>query len=206
MVGRIGLAMLYMAQFAKNGDNAIQHGMLGIFSRENHGGPRQGSNVVALYDELRPSLYGYLMCLGLAPQEADDIIQEAFLGLFQHLEARGKTDNLRGWIFRVAHNLSRNLQRRERRLVSDTPADGEPPTLEQTDIAFNPEDAYIRKEHLERLDLAIAELTEQQRQCLHLRAEGLRYREIANVLGVSVSRVPQLLQRAMVRIMDQLYA
>lgn len=197
--------MLLMVQFAGNGDNAIRHGMSGIFSREEYGDLRQGSIIVELYDELRPSLYGYLICLGLTPHEADDIIQEAFLGLFQHLEVGGKNDNLRGWVFRVAHNLSRNLQRRERRLVSDTHAEGEYLTSEQADVSLNPEETYLWKEHLERLDLALAKLTEQQRQCLHLRAEGLRYREIASVLGVGVSRVPQLLQRAMVRIMDELY-
>jgi RNA polymerase sigma-70 factor (ECF subfamily) len=205
MAVRMNLSILSMAQFAGNGDNAIRHGMLGIFSREEDGGHRQGSNIVDLYDELRPSLYGYLICLGLAPSEADDVIQEAFLELFQHLEAGGRTENLRGWVYRVAHNRSRNLQKRGRRLVSDTDADGERRSPEQADVAPNPEDIYLWKEHLERLEVAIAELTEQQRQCLHLRAEGLRYREIANVLGVGVSRVPQLLQRAMVRIMDQLY-
>jgi len=201
----MSLALLLITQFAGNSDNTIRHGRLGIFSREEHGSLKHGSNIVELYDELRPSLYGYLICLGLTPQEVDDIIQETFLGLFQHLEAGGKSDNLRGWVFRVAHNLSRNLQRRERRLVSDTPVEGEHVTLEQADAALNPEDMYLWKEHLRRLDIAIAQLTEQQRQCLHLRAEGLRYREIADVLGVGVSRVPQLLQRAMVRMMEELY-
>jgi RNA polymerase sigma-70 factor (ECF subfamily) len=201
----MSLALLLMTQFAGNSDNTLQHDRLGIFSREEHGSLKRGSNIVELYDELRPSLYGYLLCLGLTPQEVDDIIQETFLGLFQHLEAGGKSDNLRGWVFRVAHNLSRNLQRRERRLVSDTPVEGEHATLEQADAALNPEDMYLWKEHLRRLDIAIAQLTEQQRQCLHLRAEGLRYREIADVLGVGVSRVPQLLQRAMVRMMEELY-
>ena len=116
MESRMSLAMLLMAQFALNGDDPIQHGMLGIFSREDQGGLRQKSTIVDLYDELRPSLYGYLVCIGLTGHEADDVIQEAFLGLFQHLESGGKEDNLRGWVFRVAHNLSRNLQRRERRL------------------------------------------------------------------------------------------
>lgn len=205
MVSRMSLAMLLMAKFAGNGDDAIRHGMSGIFSREEHGGLRHRSNIVDLYDELRPSLYGYLICLGLAPQEADDIIQEAFLGLFQHLESGKKEDNLRGWVFRVAHNLSRNLQRRERRLVSDTDAQEENLLAEQADTALNPEDMYLWKEHLERLEAAIGHHTEQQHQCLHLRAEGLRYREIAGVLGIGASRVPQLLQRAIVRIMDELY-
>lgn len=205
MVSRVSLTMFLVAQFAGNGDDSIQHGMLGIFSREEHGGLRPESSIVALYDELRPSLYGYLICLGLTPYEADDVIQEAFLGLFQHLEAGGKDDNLRGWVFRVAHNLSRNLQRRERRLVSDVEANEERLVLEQPDTALNPEDMYLWKEYLRRLEAAIGHLTEQQCHCLYLRAEGLRYREIAHVLGVGASRVPQLLQRAIVRIMDELH-
>jgi hypothetical protein len=75
MLSRMSLAMLLMAKFAGNGDDAIRHGMSGIFSREEHGGLRHRSNIIDLYDELRPSLYGYLVCLGLAPQEADDIIR-----------------------------------------------------------------------------------------------------------------------------------
>jgi RNA polymerase sigma-70 factor (ECF subfamily) len=197
--------MSLLAQFTGGNDDSISHGMLSIFSREQHGGLRPGSNIVALYDELRPSLYGYLICLGLTSYEADDVIQEAFLGLFQHLEAGGKDDNLRGWVFRVAHNLSRNLQKRERRLVSDTETDGEHLVLERPDTALNPEDQYVWKEHLRRLEAAIGHLTEQQCQCLYLRAEGLRYREIAHVLGIGVSRVPQLLQRAIVRITDELH-
>lgn len=205
MASCVSLAMMLMAQFAGNGDDAIRHGMLGIFSREEHGGLRQRSNIVDLYDELRPSLYGYLICLGLTPQEADDVIQEAFLNLFQYLESGSDIDNARGWIFRVAHNLSRTRQKRAFLFVSDTAIDGEQSLLERVDTALSPEDAYLWREHLELLDAALLRLPEQQRQCLHLRAEGLRYREIAGVLGVSVSRVPQLLQRAIVRIMDELH-
>jgi RNA polymerase sigma-70 factor, ECF subfamily len=200
----MSLFPMLVLRFADNSDDAILNGMLGIFSREEHGGSKNRSNIVALYDELRPPLYGNLICLGLMPQEADDVIQETFLNLYRHLEANGNDDNVRGWVFRVAHNLSRTLQRRERRLVSETPAEGKPATPERVDTALSPEDVYLWREYLGRLDAAVARLPEQQRQCLHLRADGLRYREIALVLGIGVSRVPQLLQRAIVRITDEL--
>jgi len=64
-----------------------------------------------LYDELRASLHGYLSCLGLEPQEAEDIIQETFLKLFQGLAVGMRDENLRSWIFRVAHNLTINLHK-----------------------------------------------------------------------------------------------
>ena len=48
-----------------------------------------------------------------------------------------------------------------------------------------------------RLKAALARLPEQQRQCLHLRAEGLRYREMAEVLGVGTSTVAEWVQKGL---------
>jgi RNA polymerase sigma-70 factor (ECF subfamily) len=46
----------------------------------------------------------------------------------------------------------------------------------------------------------VENLSEQQRRCLHLRLEGLRYPEIAAVLGISASAVGEFLRRAIVRL------
>ena len=43
-------------------------------------------------------------------------------------------------------------------------------------------------------------LSEQQRRCLFLRMEGLRYPEIGTTLGISASAVGEFLRRAMVRL------
>jgi len=121
------------------------------FSRDETGESKQKAAIVALYDELRPSLYGNLICLGLTPQEADDIIQEAFLNLFQHLETGAKVNHPRRWIFRVTPNLSRSLQRRERRLVPDAQSHDQRNALEP----------FFRREHLKRVTEAVAQLPEQ---------------------------------------------
>jgi len=47
-----------------------------------------------------------------------------------------------------------------------------------------------------RLDAAVRGLSPQQQACLHLRAEGFRYREIADTLGVSLATVAEFLRRA----------
>jgi len=49
---------------------------------------------------------------------------------------------------------------------------------------------------MKRFEDAFARLTPKQRQCVLLRAEGFRYREIAEVLGISVQRVGELMQRS----------
>ena len=68
------------------------------------------------------------------------------------------------------------------------------------DPNLNPEEVFLKKEQLHRMAAAVSRLNEKQRQCLHLRAEGLRYREIAAVLGVSTQRVADVVQSALVRL------
>ena len=63
----------------------------------------------------------------------------------------------------------------------------------------------IGKERTRQLADAIAGLSKQQRACLHLRAEGLRYRGIAAVLGISTPTVGEFLQRAMERMRTAIY-
>src|ERR1700735_4567824 len=65
----------------------------------------------ALFRELRKPLLRYLVCLGLSRDEAQDVVQDAFLGLHRHLAAGGAQDNIRSWLFRVAHNQARNRQK-----------------------------------------------------------------------------------------------
>src|ERR1700719_3150627 len=63
-----------------------------------------------LYRELRKPLLRYLVCLGLSSDEAQDVVQDAFLSLHHHLAADGSQENIRSWLFRVAHNQARNRQ------------------------------------------------------------------------------------------------
>jgi RNA polymerase sigma-70 factor (ECF subfamily) len=176
-----------------------------LAASEGQGRMAERKEIVELYDRLRPSLYQYLICLGLKPQESDDIIQEAFLRFYRFQLGGGSIDNPRSWLFRVAHNLCQDLYRSERYLVSDANAEVTLATIERPDPSLNPEELYLQKEQLLRLDLAMSQLTERQLQFVHLRAEGLRYREIAEVLGTTVSTVNETLRRAIVRIMEKFY-
>src|SRR5438309_9576562 len=63
-----------------------------------------------LYRELRKPLLRYLVCLGLTSDEAQDVVQDAFLNLQRHLASHGAQENIRGWLFRVAYNQAQNRQ------------------------------------------------------------------------------------------------
>lgn len=159
-----------------------------------------------LYDQLRPALFGYLISLGLMPQESDDVIQETFLRVYRLLVLGEKLRNPRSWIFRVARNLAHNLRVRERRLVSDHSHTGALVNVgtSSASLSASPEDLYLYNEKCERLQIALCQLTEHQYACVRLRAEGLRYREIATVLDMTVSAVSETLKRAITRLMSEI--
>jgi len=163
--------------------------------------------IIQLFREIRTPLFSYLVCMGLKPHEADDVVQEAFLRLHCQLECGAKIEEPRAWVFRVARNASLNMQRVQRRLVSETNLDQDEDfnLLQRCDPGKNPEELYLSKEAMQRLGAGIAKLTEPQRQCVYLRAQGLRYREIAVVLGVNVSSAAELLQRAIVRLAGEIH-
>jgi RNA polymerase sigma-70 factor (ECF subfamily) len=192
--------ILLTAGFGDGGGGSVVLGRLALLQRSEGGDPNLRKKAIELYDELRTSVYGYLSCLGLLPQEAEDIIQETFLKLFQSLASGMRDDNLRGWVFRVAHNLTINLHKSSSRLLSSEVEEVAKVLRYRIDARLNPEELVLKKEQLARMVSAVCRLTLQQRQCLHLRAEGLRYREIAGVLGVSTQRVGDVVREALVQL------
>jgi RNA polymerase sigma-70 factor (ECF subfamily) len=163
-------------------------------------GPEE--EVVALFDEFRDPLLRYLSSFGLAFEDGEEVIQEVFLALFQHLHRGKPRDNLRGWLFRVAHNLA--LKRRSRTLRdSGSRADpkGTPGAAELArEPGPSPEEQVVNRQTERRLRAVVQALPEQDRRCLFLRAEGLRYREIAAVLDMSLGAVSLSLGRSLARI------
>lgn len=152
-----------------------------------------------LFGELRKPLLRYLACLGLSPDEAQDVVQDAFLSLHRHLAAGGSQKNIRSWLFRVAHNQARNHQTSYHRRFGDPL---EPSTKLLSDEA-TPERALLEKEKFQRLSVAIRTLTESERECLLLRATGLRYREIGEVLGIATSTVADTVDRAIKKLAEK---
>jgi len=164
---------------------------------------RLEEQIAHLYDDLRLPLFRYLLCMRVIPEEAEEIIQESFLRLYKHLHAGGREDNLRGWVYRVAHNLS-STRRRERRFLADTSADvWEQINLSASTSEAGPEEVLLRKERMMRLHREIGGLSELQQNCIRLRVEGFRYREIAQVLNVSASTVAGSLRHAIERLTRQ---
>jgi RNA polymerase sigma-70 factor, ECF subfamily len=155
--------------------------------------------VLEHYDREQLPLRRYVGFLGVDAETAREIVQESFLRLHEHLLDGGDQTHLRGWLYRVAHNLARNAQAAFRSKKTDWLADAVP----SGDLAAGGasiEDDLLARERVERFRQTMQELSPAQRECLVLRAQGLKYREIAEALHLSVSTVGENIQRGLERL------
>jgi RNA polymerase sigma-70 factor (ECF subfamily) len=151
--------------------------------------------VTACYERWRGGIYRYLAAAFGSPAQAEELTQDAFLQMHRVLQ-RGQTiENPRAWLYRVAHNAALNQIKSQQFIL---PVEGdmwEDLCRALPDAGLNPEQSLLEQEKLDRLRRAMGRLTESERQCLHLRTKGLRYREIAEIVGLGVSTVAETLYR-----------
>lgn len=170
------------------------------------GEARLEEQVGEVFDLLRDPIHRYLCrMIGRRP-EAEDLTQEAFLRLYDRLRRGEGTIQVRPWLYRVAHNLAIDWIRakgRHEMLWGDEREGGE--SSQVIDKAPSAEQMLIAEERHRLVWRAVAQLSPQQRHCLYLRAEGLGYREIAEVLNISISSVSTFLGRGIRRISEELY-
>lgn len=156
--------------------------------------------VTRAFEDARDDVYRYLLTLGLPPPQAQEAAQEVFLRLYMALRKGDSIQSTRGWIFRVAHNLGLDWMAKERTQPFE---DGMEALIRDARPGADAE--LLERERMKQIGDAWKTLSAQQRQCLHLRSEGLKYREIAETLGISISSVREFLSRAIARLQKATY-
>jgi RNA polymerase sigma-70 factor (ECF subfamily) len=157
--------------------------------------------VLGLFDEMRRPILHHLLWMRLSPDTAEDIVQETFFRLFLSLRRNGVSPlNLRGWAWRVAHN--QGLRSLSESGGAHLRLDADPDSLADTlaDPAPNPEQEYYLRQTEERLHREFEGLNRRERDCIHLRAQGLANRQIAALLKIPKSTVSDIIRRVVSRI------
>lgn len=160
--------------------------------------PEMQDAIVARFERLyrqeyeRVCRYVYRMLGNL--DESLEVVNDSFLRLLELVRKRGEAACEPALLFRLARNVAIDLLRR--RHVSDAfrrSTDG------ATVVAMpsTPEDLALRREESGLVDRALARLNAKQRDCLQLRASGLSYGEIAEIVGLSAQSVGPTLARAL---------
>lgn len=143
---------------------------------------------------LRYRSLAYRVAYRLLGNEADalDAVQDGFVKALLHLPGFQGRSTFKTWLLRVVSNASLDLGRQRGRRESLTPTARAEPNGDVAEPAAleNPALGLEREDIRQRLQQALARLPEAQRRTFVLHAEAeLSYREVADVLGISIGTV-----------------
>lgn len=158
------------------------------------------ASLEALDRAFRASLRRYFMRRVRDRGEIDDMVQQ----VFERLLKRGGLDGIGqvgGYIFQIASSVLADSQRSRKVRHSDQHEEFDPHS--HGDVAFSAEHVFLMRERLTRATAILLELPERTRVIFVLRRlEGMKYRDIAIRLGISVSAVEKHMERAVVRLAE----
>lgn len=150
----------------------------------------------ALRDDLVaaiPNMRAFAISLCGNRDRADDLVQEALVKAWNHLDSFEEGTNLKAWLFTILRNAYFSELRKTKREIADS----------EGQLAAKLSVPAEQQGHLDLLDLnrALSKLPADQREALILvGAEGFSYEDAANISGCAVGTVKSRVNRARARL------
>lgn len=155
-------------------------------------------------------LYNVALRVVDSPEDAADVVQDTLLSAYQSLGNFKGDAELFTWLYRIAFNTAVSMKRKRRTAVSLDAI------RREGDSAMDPEDlgqnvrpgaALERTEDERSLTSAMSRLSDEHRMVLVLKdMDGLKYEEIAAIMGVPVGTIRSRLHRARLELRNLLVA
>jgi RNA polymerase sigma-70 factor (ECF subfamily) len=156
-------------------------------------------------------LYHYVYRQIANSDTASDLVQEIFLRIYTHRKRYRPTSNFSYWLYRIAHNLCVDEKRRywNRNVIESSNVGSPENEMDFMELQSTPSkdgaDLLQEKEMEQLIRDAIDKLSEEQRQVMLMhKYQGMAYRDIAEVLGISTESVKQRAYRAHMRLRELL--
>jgi RNA polymerase sigma-70 factor (ECF subfamily) len=131
-------------------------------------------------------------------EDCQDVVQEAFLHAYQHLASFKGDAQFFTWLYRIAMNAAISLRRKRKPALRIVGPDGESviDPADQSD-ASQPSHALDQTERERVVKKALSRCSAEHRAVLVMKdMEGMKYEEMAEVLGVPVGTIRSRLHRA----------
>lgn len=167
---------------------------LALLTRE----ARLGSETAfsALFERFQTPLVNYIYRLVGDWEAANDLAQDTFLKAYQALPRTDDTLQISPWLYRIATNTALDALRRRKRITWV-------PFLPELETQSPMPDTAARQAESDAIQQALAQVPADQRTCLVLNMyQGLSYKEIAEVLGISVNLVAVRIFRGREKFVD----
>ncbi len=148
-----------------------------------------------LYEKTYKSKYYLALQYMKNEEEAEDVLQEAYIKAFSKLDTLENPEAFQGWLGMIVANTAKNMLAKKRPLLfSDLAVDDEGEAfeyqIEDDDLEVQPELSYTRQETKELVHELIDSLSEEQRLCiLMFHIEGIPISEIARTMECSENTV-----------------
>lgn len=135
---------------------------------------------------LKNQLYRLALRITLNTAEAEDIVQETLIKVWNKRDTWDQIDNIEAFCFTVCRNLSLDSIKRhdnQNKTLDDKGGD-------HIDLSNDPSKQTIVNDQMNMVRQIVDSLPEKQRSCIQLRDfEGKTYKDIALVLGISEEQV-----------------
>lgn len=150
-------------------------------------------------------LYNSLVHVIGSADTAQDVVQEAFVHAFQKLGSFRGQSAFYSWLFRIALNAAISEKRKNRRMAGSVEAARESAGIEPIDARAEnyPAHALEVAERQAMVHQALDQLAEEFRTVLVLKEmDGLKYEEIAEIVGCPIGTVRSRIHRARSELRD----
>jgi len=145
---------------------------------------------------------------GFSLDESQDLAQETFLRVFKNMDSFRGESAIETWLFQIAGNLYKNTLRSlqtQKRDAQEVSLESSEAVLELGTRDSDALRAILTQEQSQRLHKALEDLPPQMRQAVYLRVDGdLKYREIADVMHITIETVKAHLYQARQKLRDRL--
>ncbi len=148
--------------------------------------------------------YGYLCLFANKflndPINAEEIVQDFFVRLWEKREKLNIDTSVKNYFFRSVKNMCMNVLQHEKIKAKHAQK-----VISETEINTTEDESFIEFDLAEKIEESIQSLPEKRREIFRLsREEGLKYREIAEKLNVSVKTVETQMSLAIKTLRDKL--
>ncbi len=158
----------------------------------------------ALYDLLSAHLHRFSFSIVKSKEVAEEIVSDVFIKIWQIRDRLPEIENLKVYLYTITRNFSLNYIQRH---YKNSPVSMDALDIEPVIGYGNPEELCISAEIITRLRQAILQLPPQCRLIFQLvKEDGLRYKEAADVLNISVFTVRNQLAIAVQKLAEALPA
>jgi RNA polymerase sigma-70 factor (family 1) len=147
-----------------------------------------------LYKKYSKRLYKFAYSILKSTEESENIIQDVFLNLWENRQNIEKDSSVKYYIFTIAHNSAISIIRKK---TSESHFIEYLKSLQ--DLTQEPVNLELEYNELkDKLDEIINKLPERQKEVYLLHSEeGLKYKEIAFKLNISVNTIENHISRAL---------